>query len=85
MTPATVLVSKPGEARDAVVLVDDVVARAQVGEAAQQAAAAARRPRRRLLAVDQPVLGERGELEAGRDEAVAQVGLGEDQALACRR
>ena len=35
-----------GEARDAVVLVDDVVAGAQVGEAAQQAAAAARRPRR---------------------------------------
>ena len=69
------------EARDAVVLVDDVVAGAQVGEGAQQAAAAARRPRRRLLAVDQPVLGERGELEAGRDEPVAQVGLGEDQAL----
>ncbi len=34
-----------GEARDAVVLVDDVVARAQVGERAQQAAALARRTR----------------------------------------
>ena len=30
--------------------------------------------------MDQPVFGERGELEAGRDEPVAQVGLGEDQA-----
>ena len=48
---------------------------------AQQAAAAARRPRRRLAAVDQPVLGDRGELQAGRDEAVAQVGLLEDEAL----
>ena len=83
--PPTVLVSKPGEARDAVVLVDDEVAGAQVGEAAQQAAAAAGRPRRRLAPVDQPVLRDRGELEAGRDEAVAQARLLEDEPLAVRR
>ena len=68
-----------GEARDAVVLVDDEVAGAQVGEAAQQALAAARRPGRGLAAVDQPVLGDGGELQPGRDEAVAQVGLLEDE------
>ena len=73
---------EPGEARDAMVLVDDEVTRAQVGEAAQQAAALARGPGGGLLAVDEPVLGERGELEPRRDEAVAQAGLGEDQALA---
>ena len=49
------------EARDAVVLVDDDVARAQVGEGAQQAAPAARRARGRLAVVDQAVLGDRGE------------------------
>ena len=70
-----------GEARDAVVLVHDVVARAQVGEAAQQAAAPARRARRCLAPVDQPVLGDHGELQAGGDEAVAQVGLLEDEAF----
>ena len=68
------------EARDAVVLVHDDVAGAQVGERAQQPAALARRPRGRLAAVDQAVLGERGQLQARRDEAVAQVRLGEDEA-----
>ena len=70
-----------GEAREAVVLVDDDVARAQVGEGAQQPAAAARRALDAAAAVDQPVLGDRGELQRRRDEAVAQVGLGEDERL----
>src|SRR5829696_7878887 len=39
------------------------------------------RPRRGPAPVDQPVLGDRGELKAGSDEAVAQVGLLEDEAL----
>ena len=39
----------------------------------------------RLAPVDQPVLGDHGELEAGRDEAVAQVGLVEHEALARSR
>ena len=48
------------EAREPVVLVDDDVARAQVGEGAQQPAAAARRPLGGgAPAVDQPVLGDR--------------------------
>ena len=42
--------------------------------------ASSRGARRRLAAVDEAVLGEGGELEGGRDEPVAQVGLGEDQA-----
>ena len=56
-----------GEARDAVVLVDDDVARAQVGERAQRAAPA-RRPLRALgaAAADQPVLGDDGELQRRR-------------------
>ena len=62
-----------GEAGDAVVLVHDDVARAQVGEAAQAAGA---RPRPVLGAApaDEPVLGQHRELEAGRDEALAQAG-----------
>jgi hypothetical protein len=62
------------------VFVDDDVTGPQVGKAPQEAAALPRGPRARLAAVDQPVLGEGREPEAGRDEAVAQVGLGEDQA-----
>ena len=56
-----------GEARDAVVLVDDDVARAQVGERAQ-GAAPARRALRPLgaAAAEQPVLGDDGELAARR-------------------
>ena len=68
-----------GEAREPVVLVDDDVAGAQVGEGAQEAAAAARRPLDPAAAVDQPVLGDHGELQRRGDEAVAQVGLGEDE------
>ena len=68
------------EAPDPVVLVHDVVARAQVGERAQQPAAAARRTDRRAPAVDQAVLGDRGQLEPGRDEAVPQGRLLEDEA-----
>ena len=60
MTPPTVFVSKPAKRASAVVLVDDDVARAQVGEAS----AAGRGPLRvgrveRLAAVEQPVLGDR--------------------------
>ncbi len=68
-----------GEARDPVVLMDDDVAGPQVAEAPEEAAPLARGPGARLAAVDQPVLGEGGELEARGDEAVAEVGLGEDQ------
>ena len=45
-----------GEARDAVVLVDDDVAGAQVGEAPQQSATSSRGARRRLAPVDEAVL-----------------------------
>ena len=68
-----------GEAREAVVLVDDDVAGAQVGERAQQPAPAPRRALDAPAAVDQPVLGDRRELQRRGDEAVAQVGLGEDE------
>ena len=68
-----------GEAREPVVLVDDDVAGAQVGERAQEAAAAARRALDPAAAVDQLVLGDRGELQRRGDEAVAQVGLAEDE------
>ena len=65
-----------GEARDAVVLVDDDVAGAQVGERAQRAAAAGRvvAAARALLAAaaEEAVLGQDRELQAGGDEAVAQ-------------
>ena len=72
---------EPGEAGDAVVLVDDEVAGPQVGERAQQPASPARRPRGRPAAVDQPVLGDRGQPEARSDEAVAQARLLEDEPL----
>ena len=56
---------EPGEARDPMVLVDDDVAGAQVGEAAQDAAPArSPRPLRRPPAAEQPVLGDHRELEA---------------------
>ena len=67
------------EAREAVVLVDDDVARAQVGERAQRAAAPPARVLAagalRAAAAEEPVLGEDGEAEPGGDEAVAQGGL----------
>jgi hypothetical protein len=72
-----------GEAREAVVLVDDDVARAQVGERAQGAAPPASEVHAAgplgALAAEQAMLGQDGELEARRDEPVAQVGLGELQ------
>ena len=70
-----------GEAREAVVLVDDDVARAQVGERAQRAAARCRAGALLALAAaaDQPVLGDDRELELRRDEAVAQTRLDEAQ------
>ena len=87
MTPATVFVSKPAKRASAVVLVDDDVAGAQVGERAQRAAAA---PAGRLTAgargaaAEQPVLRDHRESEAGRDEAVAQARLGEREVGAVR-
>ena len=73
-----------GEAREPVVLVDDDVAGAQVGERAQQPAAAPRRPLGAPAAVDQPVLGDRGELQRRADEAVAEVGLREHEPAVLR-
>ena len=74
------------EARHAVVLVHDDVARAQLGEGAQRAPARAaappsRRPGRRsaAAAAQQAVLGEDRELQLRRDEALAQRGRGEAQ------
>ena len=75
-----------GEARDPVVLVDDDVARAQVGERAQQAAAAARaalgRARSRLRRWISRCSGTTASLSCGRDEAVAQRRLDEDELVA---
>ena len=80
MTPATVLVSKPAKRA---MPWSSWTTMSPVRRSVKQRS----RPRplrvgrvRRLAAVDQAVLGEGGELEAGGDEAVAQVGLGEDQA-----
>ena len=74
------------EARHAVVLVHDDVARAQLGERAQRAAprrrAAAPGPSPRALgaaAAQQAVLGEHRELQLRRDEALAQRRRGEAQ------
>src|SRR4051794_18758482 len=69
-----------GEARQPVVLVDDDVAGAQVGEGAEQPAAAAGRALDPAAAGDQLVLGDRGELQRRRDEAVPEIGLGEHEA-----
>ena len=68
MTPATSFVSKPSEAADAVVLVDDVVARAQVGEGLERAAEPGLAPR--ALAKDLRV-GEERQPELTPDEAAA--------------
>src|SRR3954469_25776471 len=69
-----------GEAREPVVLVDDYVAGSGVVEGDGQAAPPAGGPLDPAAAVDQLVLGDRGELEWGCHEAVAQVGLGEQEA-----
>ena len=64
---------------------DDDVAGAQVGERAQRAPAAERRARPLgAPAAEEPVLGDHGEAEARRDEAVAQVHVGEAEASAAR-
>ena len=65
-----------GEAGDAVVLVDDDVARAQLGERAQGAApgAAAGGGALGAAAAQQPLLGIHRQLQRGRDEALAQRG-----------
>ena len=64
---------KAGEAGDPVVLVDDDVSRAQLGEAPQHAAAPhAPRALGRAPAVEQPVLGDHREVELRRDEARLQ-------------
>src|SRR3954470_8829985 len=66
------------ELGDAVVLVDDDVAGPQVGEASEGAAAAAAGALAlRALAAEQAVLGDDREAQAGGDEAVPQVRLGE--------
>ena len=73
------------EAGQPVVLVDDDVARAQVGERAQRAATAAAgvlaRGALRPAAAEEAVLGEHRQAEPGGDEAVAQRGRGEAQLL----
>ena len=68
---------KAGEAGDPVVLVDDDVAGAQVGEAAQDAAAAlAARLLGGAAALEQPVVGDHREVELRGDEAGLQPRLG---------
>ena len=74
---------KAGEAGDAVVLVDDDVAGAQVGEGPQHAAPA-RAPAAtgralRAAAGEQPLLGDDREVELGRDEALGEPGLDEGE------
>jgi len=66
VTPATVFVLEAGEAREAVVLVDDDVARAQVGERAQRATAAGAVVAAGAAlgpAAEEPVRGQHGELQ----------------------
>ena len=65
-----------GEAGDAVVLVDDVLARGQVPERGE--AATARRRRRGPPAVDEAPVGDHGELHRRGDEAVRDRRLGEE-------
>ena len=71
------------EARDAVVLVDDDVAGAQVGEGSERAAPARGvvAPAGALLAAaaEEAVLGQDGKLQAGGDEAVSEPDVGEAQ------
>ena len=70
---------EPREPGDAVVLVDDEVAHAQIGEARQ--ATAGRRRSRHPPAVDQPAEGVDGQLEVRRDKALQRLSLGKGQAL----
>ena len=77
MTPATSFVSKPSSLPDAVVLVDDEVARPQVGEGRErpaEAAVGARRP----LAEDLRV-GQEDEAELAPDEPAARRRDGEEE------
>ncbi len=82
--PPTVLVSKPEKQRDAVVLVDDRGARAQVGEGGERAGARALGTGA-AAAAQQAVLGHDGQLQLGGEEALAQAGVGEQDARLCRR
>src|SRR5207302_6395986 len=79
---------KAREAGDAVVLVDDEVARAKFGERAQRApapphAAAVDASRGRAPAAHQAVLGDHREFQRRRDEALAQ-GRGDERERARR-
>ena len=69
-----------GEAGDAVVLVDDVVADPQVAEREAAAAGARRALVGAAAAVDQAAEGEDGEPQLGADEALPQPRLGEGEA-----
>ena len=74
MTPATVLVSKPAKRAMPWSSWTTMSPVRRSAKRAQQRRGRARVGRvARLAAVDQPVLGERRELEARGDEAVAQV------------
>ena len=81
MTPATVLVSKPAKRANAVVLVDDDVAGAQLRERSQGPPAPdPNRTLGRAPPAEQPVLGDHGEVELRRDEALPQSRVREQQA-----
>ena len=73
---------EPGEARDPVVLVYDRVARTEVGERGDRArpGAGPAAPPLGAPAPQQPVLGQDCELEARREEPLAQAGRGEREA-----
>ena len=78
--PADLAGLKAGEARDAVVLVDDVVADPQVGEGEAAAPARGGGLRRGAAAVDEAAEGVDRDPQLGRHEALAQAGLGEREA-----
>ena len=78
MTPATALGLEAEELRDAVVLVDDVVAGAEVGEARERAAG--RRGGARRAAAEDLGVGEQRDAEVAPDEAAAGGRDGEGEA-----
>ena len=84
MTPATVLVSKPAKrARPW----SSWTTMSPVRRSANERSSPRPAPRRPLgapAAVDQPVLGDRRELQRRADEAVAEVGLGEHEPAVLR-
>ena len=83
MIPARVLVSKPAKRAIAVVRVDDVVPDPQVGEGRRPAAR--RRRGGRATAMDETAKRDHREAQLGRDEAVAERRLGEQQRRIVRR